>query len=60
MRNPIWAELAPASRAEVDELIRSSRRLYAVKLILEAHPGPKPLLRDAVDAMCERGEELGC
>ncbi|MEV6734126.1 hypothetical protein [Streptomyces sp. NPDC051364] len=34
MENPIWDALLPLVREEVDELIRSGRRLHAVKLIL--------------------------
>ncbi|WP_327732737.1 hypothetical protein OG749_01590 [Streptomyces nojiriensis] len=58
--NLIWDALLPVVREEVDELIRSGRRLHAVKLIREAHPGPRPQLRDAVELMSERAAELRC
>ncbi|MFB7259752.1 hypothetical protein [Streptomyces nojiriensis] len=60
MENSIWDALPPVVREEVDELIASGRRLHAVKLIREAHPGPRPLLRDAVEVMSERVAELRC
>jgi hypothetical protein len=60
MENAIWDALLPTVREQVDELIRSGRRLHAVKLIREAHPGPLPRLPDAVDVMGERAAELGC
>ncbi|MEW1914731.1 hypothetical protein AB0442_41240 [Kitasatospora sp. NPDC085895] len=58
MENSIWDALLPVVREEVDGLIRSGGRLRAVKLILEAHPGPRPQLRDAVEVMSERAAEL--
>ncbi|WP_327388169.1 hypothetical protein [Streptomyces sp. NBC_01207] len=60
MENLIWETLLPVVREEVDELIRSGRQLHAVKLIREAHPGPRPQLRDAVEVMSERAAELRC
>ncbi|MFD9302095.1 hypothetical protein ACFWCB_05215 [Streptomyces sp. NPDC060048] len=60
MENSIWDALLPVVREEVDELIRSGRRLHAVKLIREGHPGPRPQLSDAVEVMCERAAELRC
>ncbi|MFE7527297.1 hypothetical protein ACFU7Y_16470 [Kitasatospora sp. NPDC057542] len=60
MENSIWDALLPVVREEVDELIRSGRRLHAVKLIREAHPGPRPQLSDAVEVMSERAAELRC
>ncbi|MEU7602697.1 hypothetical protein AB0B78_24985 [Streptomyces sp. NPDC040724] len=60
MENSIWDALLPVVREEVDELIRGGRRLHAVKLIREAHPGPLPRLPDAVEVMCERAAELRC
>ncbi|WP_406835135.1 hypothetical protein ACICHK_01320 [Streptomyces sp. AHU1] len=60
MENSIWDALLPVVREEVDELIRGGRRLLAVKLVREAHPGPLPRLPDAVEVMCERAAELGC
>ncbi|MFE2146326.1 hypothetical protein ACFXA3_32135 [Streptomyces sp. NPDC059456] len=60
MENSIWDALQPGVRDEVDELLRSGRRLHAVKLIREAHPAPRPQLRDAVEVMSERAAELRC
>ncbi|MFD9128612.1 hypothetical protein [Kitasatospora sp. NPDC059571] len=58
MENSIWDALLPVVREEVDELIRSGRRLHAVKLVQEAHPRPRPQLRDAVEVMSGRAAEL--
>lgn len=55
MENSIWDALLPVVREEVDDLIRSGRRLHAVKAIREAYPGVRPRLSDAVEVMCERG-----
>ncbi|MDH6144371.1 hypothetical protein P3T35_006413 [Kitasatospora sp. GP30] len=54
MESAIWSALSEAVLAEVDGLVRQDRRMWAVKVLREGCPEPKPGLYACVDVVAER------
>ncbi|WP_063772123.1 hypothetical protein [Kitasatospora mediocidica] len=59
MESAIWSALSEVVRAEVDALVRQDRRMWAVKVMRESCPEPKPGLYACVDVVVERYRVLG-
>ncbi|MFE6857429.1 hypothetical protein [Nocardia sp. NPDC057668] len=55
----LWARMSPEARSEFDDLLTRGAEVQAVAA-LRRHVGePCPQLRDCIDLLVERADELG-